>query len=102
VPVAVRISSAVWLRAELPRQRRFMARTGIGGEYAAINSATDEMTPAKYQAAWTSASTARSGPDPLSGTLAALLETQYFAGPFQAPPWRTALALAEPIPGRDR
>ena len=34
------------------------------------------------------------------GTLAALLETQYFAGPFQAPPWRAA--LAEPIPGRDR
>ena len=34
------------------------------------------------------------------GTLAALLETQYFAGPFQAPPWRAA--LDEPIPGRDR
>ena len=100
MPVAVRISSAVWLRAELPRQRRFMARTGIGGECAAINSATDEMTPAKYRAAWTSASTAGTGPDPLSGTLAALLETQYFAGPFQAPPWRAA--LAEPIPGRDQ
>jgi hypothetical protein len=27
-------------------------------------------------------------------------ETQYFADPFQAPPWRAA--LAEPIPGRDR
>src|ERR1700693_4912755 len=26
-------------------------------------------------------------------------ETQYFADPFQAPPWRAA--LAEPIPGRD-
>ncbi len=37
---------------------------------------------------------------PIIGTLAALLETQYFAGPFQAPPWRAA--LAEPIPGRDR
>ena len=36
----------------------------------------------------------------ITGTLAALLETQYFAGPFQAPPWRAA--LAEPIPGRDR
>jgi hypothetical protein len=66
VPVAVRISSAAWLRAELPRQRRFMAGTGIGGEYAAINSATGEMTPAKYRAAWTSASTARTRPDPLS------------------------------------
>jgi hypothetical protein len=37
---------------------------------------------------------------PIIGTLAALLKTQYFAGPFQAPPWRAA--LAEPIPGRDR
>jgi hypothetical protein len=27
-------------------------------------------------------------------------ETQYFADPFQAPPWRAA--LAEPIPRRDR
>jgi hypothetical protein len=27
-------------------------------------------------------------------------ETQYFADPFQASPWRAA--LAEPIPGRDR
>jgi hypothetical protein len=27
-------------------------------------------------------------------------ETQYFADPFKAPAWRTA--LAEPIPGRDR
>ena len=27
-------------------------------------------------------------------------ETQYFADPFHAPPWRAA--LAEPIPGRDR
>jgi SnoaL-like domain len=27
-------------------------------------------------------------------------ETQYFADPFQAPPWRAA--LAEPVPGRDR
>ncbi len=27
-------------------------------------------------------------------------ETQYFADPFQAPPWRAA--LAEPLPGRDR
>ena len=27
-------------------------------------------------------------------------ETQYFADPFQAHPWRAA--LAEPIPGRDR
>ena len=27
-------------------------------------------------------------------------ETQYFADPFKAPVWRTA--LAEPIPGRDR
>jgi hypothetical protein len=27
-------------------------------------------------------------------------ETQYFADPFPAPPWRAA--LAEPIPGRDR
>ena len=27
-------------------------------------------------------------------------ETQYFADPFQAPPWRAA--LAEPIQGRDR
>jgi hypothetical protein len=27
-------------------------------------------------------------------------ETQYFADPFQPPPWRAA--LAEPIPGRDR
>ena len=64
MPVAVRISSAVWLRAEPPRQRRFMAGTGIGGEYAAINPAAGEMTPAKYRAAWTSASTARTGPDP--------------------------------------
>jgi SnoaL-like domain len=27
-------------------------------------------------------------------------ETQYFADPFQAPPWRAA--LAEPVPGRSR
>jgi hypothetical protein len=27
-------------------------------------------------------------------------ETQYFADPFQAPPWRAA--LAEPVPGRGR
>ena len=27
-------------------------------------------------------------------------ETQYFADPFQAPPWRAA--IAEPIPDRDR
>ena len=27
-------------------------------------------------------------------------ETQYFADPFQAPPWRAA--LAEPMPGRNR
>jgi hypothetical protein len=27
-------------------------------------------------------------------------ETQYFADPFQAPPWRAA--LAEPVPGHDR
>ncbi len=27
-------------------------------------------------------------------------ETQHFAGPFQAPPWRAT--LAEPILGRDR
>ena len=48
MPVAVRISSAVWLRAELPRQRRFIAGTGIGDEYAAINSAatTEENAPA--------------------------------------------------------
>ena len=28
---------------------RFIAGTGIGGEYAAINSAIDEMIPAKYR-----------------------------------------------------
>ena len=28
---------------------RFVAGTGIGGEYAAINSAIDEMIPAKYR-----------------------------------------------------
>ena len=28
---------------------RFFAGTGIGGEYAAINSAIDEMIPARYR-----------------------------------------------------
>jgi MFS family permease len=28
---------------------RFIAGTGIGGEYAAINSAIDEMIPARYR-----------------------------------------------------
>jgi MFS family permease len=100
VPVAVRIPSAVWLRAELPRQRQFIAGTGIGGEYAAINSATGEMTPAKYRGRVDIGVNGTYWAGPIIGTLAALLETQYFAGPFQAPPWRAA--LAEPIPGRDR
>ena len=99
MPAAVRISPTVWLRAEQPRQRPFMAGTGTGTGYAAISPATGEMTPATYRAARTPPATARTGPDPLSA-LAALPETQYLAGPFQAPPWPAA--LAEPIPGRDR
>jgi len=42
---------------------RFLAGTGIGGEYAAINSAIDEMMPSRYRGASTSGSTARTGPD---------------------------------------
>ena len=100
MPVAVRISSAVWLRAELPRQRRFIAGTGIGGEYTAINPATGEMTPGELPGRVDIGVNGTYWAGSIIGTLAALLETQYFAGPFQAPPWRAA--LAEPIAGRDR
>ena len=44
MPVAVRISSAVWLRAELPRQRRFIAGTGMIAAFAILvaNSKGDD------------------------------------------------------------
>jgi hypothetical protein len=35
--------------AELRRRRRSLLPAVIGGEYAAINSAIDEMIPAKYR-----------------------------------------------------
>ena len=38
---------------------RFIAGMGIGGEYAAINSAVDELIPARYRS-----SRSRSGPRP--------------------------------------
>jgi MFS family permease len=41
---------------------RFIAGMGIGGEYAAINSAIDEMIPARYRSRSTPASTAPTGP----------------------------------------
>ncbi len=40
---------------------RFVAGLGIGGEYAAINSAIDELIPSKYRGTSTSPSTARTG-----------------------------------------
>ncbi len=40
---------------------RFIAGAGIGGEYAAINSAIDEMMPAKYAGGSISASTGPTG-----------------------------------------
>jgi MFS family permease len=40
---------------------RFVAGSGIGGEYAAINSAIDEMMPPATAAASTSGSTAPTG-----------------------------------------
>jgi hypothetical protein len=40
---------------------RFIAGTGIGGEYAAINSAIDELIPARYRGGSISPSTARIG-----------------------------------------
>jgi MFS family permease len=40
----------------------FVAGMGIGGQYAAINSAIDEMMPSKYRAGWTSGSTGATGP----------------------------------------
>lgn len=40
---------------------RFLTGFGIGGEYAAINSAIDELIPSKYRGASTSSSTAASG-----------------------------------------
>ena len=43
---------------------RFLTGAGIGGEYAAINSAIDELIPASTAAGWTSPSTARSGSVP--------------------------------------
>jgi MFS family permease len=86
VPVAVRISSAVWLRAELPRQQRFIAGTGIGGEYATINPATGEMTPAKYRGRVDIGVNGTYWAGSITGTLAALLETQYFAGPSRRLP----------------
>ena len=46
---------------------RFIAGTGIGGEYSAINSAIDEMMPARTGGAPISGSTARTGPARSSG-----------------------------------
>ena len=46
----------------LPLRDPVMAGMGIGGEYAAINSAIDEMIPADTAAGWTSRSTAPTGP----------------------------------------
>jgi MFS family permease len=40
---------------------RFIAGMGIGGQYAAINSAIDEMMPSKYRGESTSGSPARTG-----------------------------------------
>jgi MFS family permease len=40
---------------------RFIAGSGIGGEYAAVNSAIDEMMPARYGGAPISGSTAATG-----------------------------------------
>jgi MFS family permease len=41
---------------------RLVAGMGIGGQYAAINSAIDEMMPSKYRDGSTSGSTAATGP----------------------------------------
>lgn len=45
---------------------RFIAGAGIGGEYAAINSAIQEMMPARFRGGWTCWSTAPTGPVPSS------------------------------------
>ena len=99
MPVAVRISSAVWLVLSYPASGGSLPEPGSAAntppqpgdrrdDPGEVPGRVDIGVNGTY---WAGS---------IIGTLAALLETQYFAGPFQAPPWRAA--LAEPIPGRDR
>jgi hypothetical protein len=46
---------------------RLVTGVGIGGEYAAINSAVDELIPGKLREQWTSSSTAPFGSALVSG-----------------------------------
>ena len=71
---------------------RFFTGAGIGGEYAAINSAIDELIPARVRGRSTSSSTAPSGSArPLGAALSlVLLDTSIFATDVG---WRLAFGL---------
>src|SRR5262245_46809332 len=64
---AFTVNDGGWLWLVYFYATRFIAGMGIGGQYAAINSAIDEMMPSKYRGASTSGSTGATGRAPFSG-----------------------------------
>src|SRR5260370_654806 len=73
---------------------RFIAGTGIGGEYAAINSAIDELIPARYRGRVDITVNGTYWAGAIIGTLAALLLLHQLAPSLV---WRLGFLLVQVI-----
>jgi MFS family permease len=74
---------------------RFIAGMGIGGEYAAINSAIDELIPAKYRGQVDIAVNGTYGGEAFLGTIVTLLVVNNLSATYS---WRIAF-LTGPVLG---